>query len=128
MPSFGSMNKNELLDEADARNITVPDGSTNDEIIALLEANDGKSQDTYWQTRRATGGMSGGSFAKDFSGGDGGASQVQEHFDKAQAKGYFGTTTDPTPRENYGALYNDAPTPETDEELNLAARKAAGIR
>lgn len=45
-----------------------------------------------------------------------GASQVQAIFDEANAKGYFGTTPDETPNENYTlkGVTSGKPTPETD--------------
>ena len=56
--------------------------------------------------------------------GDSGEQQVDEAFEEANERGYFGTTTDPTPDENYTVegVANGAPTPETDEEANAEAR------
>jgi hypothetical protein len=51
--------------------------------------------------------------------GDAGQKEVQEAFDEANEKGYFGVTSDPTPDENYTFLGAAAgkPTPETDPDL-----------
>lgn len=52
---------------------------------------------------------------------DSGEDQVQQAFDEANEKGYFGTSPDKTPRENYTLQTPpDAPTPETE-----AAKKRA---
>lgn len=46
---------------------------------------------------------------------DSGEAQVQEKFDEANEQGYFGTSPDDTPRENYSLQTGpDAPTPETE--------------
>jgi hypothetical protein len=53
-----------------------------------------------------------------------GADQVQNAFDAAADKGFFGTSPDPTPRHHYtvpGQIAGKG-TPETDDEL---ARRAA---
>lgn len=56
---------------------------------------------------------------------DGGNADVQSKMDEATEQGYFGTTSDPTPNENYTFLEQakGAPTPETDSELAEEARK-----
>ena len=43
-----------------------------------------------------------------------GADQVQKEFDEANAQGYFGSTPDDTPNENYTlkGVTSDKPTPE----------------
>lgn len=57
--------------------------------------------------------------------GDSGEKQVQEAFDEANAKGYFGESPDKTPRENYTLQTPpDAPTPETEAAKQRA--KEAG--
>jgi hypothetical protein len=45
-----------------------------------------------------------------------GASEVQAKFDEANEKGYFGTTPDETPNENYtlAGVTSGKPTPETE--------------
>lgn len=50
---------------------------------------------------------------------DAGQKELQEKFDEAQEKGYFGVTPDPTPNENYTLQGQGAgkPTPETDDDL-----------
>lgn len=50
---------------------------------------------------------------------DGGASELQETFDRAQEQGFFGTEVDPTPNENYTlqGVTGGKPTPETDAKL-----------
>lgn len=132
MPSYGSMNKGELLDEADNRKLTVADNATNDEIIAALEADD-RERNGPSAADMVKGGapfinqQREGKFQKGQQGGDGGVAEVQEIMDEATDKGYFGYSPDPTPRENYGALNNDAPTPETDPDLKRKMRDAAGI-
>lgn len=61
-------------------------------------------------------------------GGDAGQAEMQERFDAAAEKGYFGHAPDPTPNENYSLETGpDAPTPETDAALEGEARKAAGL-
>lgn len=65
--------------------------------------------------------------------GDAGIGEVQERFDEAAEKGFFGNRVDPTPNENYsleGGIEDvrtgkTGPTPETDRELAQAARNAA---
>lgn len=58
---------------------------------------------------------------------DVGQDQVQQAFDEAAEKGYFGVTPDPTPNENYTlqGAGSGKPTPETDEGLadQLAANQ-----
>lgn len=45
-----------------------------------------------------------------------GAAEVQEKFDEANEKGYFGEVPDETPNENYTlkGVTSGAPTPETE--------------
>ena len=45
---------------------------------------------------------------------DAGQAEVQARFDEAADKGYFGSTPDPTPNENYTlkGVTSGAPTPE----------------
>lgn len=45
-----------------------------------------------------------------------GADEVQAKFDEANEKGYFGSSPDETPRENYTlqGVTSGKPTPETD--------------
>jgi hypothetical protein len=47
---------------------------------------------------------------------DAGQDEVQAKFDEAAAKGYFGTTPDATPNENYTlkGVTSGKPTPETE--------------
>jgi hypothetical protein len=56
-----------------------------------------------------------------------GQDEVQQAFDEAREKGYFGVTPDPTPNENYTikGVTKNAPTPETDDALadELAANQ-----
>jgi len=61
---------------------------------------------------------------------DVGQQQVQQQFDEADDKGYFGDVPDPTPNDNYtvSGVTSGAPTPETDDELRAVARKEAGFR
>lgn len=61
---------------------------------------------------------------------DDGAETLQEAFDEAEDKGYFGVKTDPTPNENYtvAGVTSGAPTPETDADAASAAAKRLGIR
>lgn len=49
---------------------------------------------------------------------------LQKATDEAEKQGFYGTSTDPTPRENYSVagVTSGKPTPETDEK---AAQKAA---
>lgn len=53
-------------------------------------------------------------------------SSVEKTINEEQEKGYRGTATDPTPRENYtvAGVTSGAPTPETDAKAAEAARKA----
>lgn len=57
---------------------------------------------------------------------DDGQAQIQQAFDEANDKGYFGEVPDPTPREHYtvSGVTRGAPTPETDESLAEEARRA----
>lgn len=50
------------------------------------------------------------------SGGDSGEAQVQAISDEASEKGYFGTTPDKTPNENYtlAGVVAGKPTPESE--------------
>jgi hypothetical protein len=53
-----------------------------------------------------------------------GQKEIQEAFDVANAQGFFGITTDPTPDENY-TLQGQAkglPTPETDRDQAAKVR------
>ncbi len=60
---------------------------------------------------------------------DAGQKELQEVFDEAAEKGYFGTTPDPTPNENYSLQTPlDAPVPETDAAAARAARELTGGR
>jgi len=47
---------------------------------------------------------------------DAGQAEVQAKFDEANEKGYFGTTPDDTPNENYTlkGVTSGKPTPETE--------------
>lgn len=47
---------------------------------------------------------------------DAGQAEVQANFDEATEKGYFGTTPDETPNENYtlAGVSSGKPTPETE--------------
>lgn len=47
---------------------------------------------------------------------DAGQAEVQAVVDEAEKKGYFGTSPDDTPRENYtvAGVTSGKPTPETD--------------
>lgn len=48
---------------------------------------------------------------------DAGQAELQEKFDEAAKKGYFGTVPDSTPNENYSMETGpDAPTPETERK------------
>jgi len=55
-----------------------------------------------------------------------GQNEMQETFDEANEKGYFGTEVDPTPNENYTVkgVASGAPTPETDADAKAKAAKA----
>ena len=59
---------------------------------------------------------------------DVGQKEVQDRFDEANEKGYFGVTPDPTPNENYTlqGQGKGLPTPETDD--GLADELAANTR
>jgi hypothetical protein len=52
-----------------------------------------------------------------------GQAQVQEAFDKAEEKGFHGTSPDPTPRDHYtvAGVLAGKPTPETDEQAKADA-------
>lgn len=56
---------------------------------------------------------------------DAGGDEVQEKFDEAAEKGYFGDNQDPTPREHYTlqGVGEGKSTPETDPEIRLAQPK-----
>lgn len=55
-----------------------------------------------------------------------GQDEVQANKDEEEDKGYFGTSPDPTPDENYSMLTPpDAPTPETDPKLAQDASASA---
>jgi hypothetical protein len=58
---------------------------------------------------------------------DAGGDEVQEKFDEANEKGYFGELQDDTPRENYTlqGVGEGKPTPESDPELRMAWEKNA---
>lgn len=60
---------------------------------------------------------------------DGGAAEVQDKFDEANDKGFFGNRVDPTPDENYtvAGVTKGKPTPETDDEAAAAAKAASGV-
>lgn len=53
---------------------------------------------------------------------DVGGDQVQEAFDKAEEKGFFGQVVDDTPRDNYtlSGAGSGAKTPETDMERRMS--------
>jgi hypothetical protein len=55
-------------------------------------------------------------------------SSVDKAVNEAAEQGYYGTATDPTPRENYSVagVTSGAPTPETDEKAAADAREAVG--
>ncbi len=59
---------------------------------------------------------------------DAGQAEVQQNFDEANEKGYFGEVPDPTPNENYTlqGVASGKPTPETDDKLRQKAREASG--
>ena len=59
--------------------------------------------------------------------GDKVAAEIQRATDQAQAQGFFGVETDPTPNANYtiAGVTSGAPTPETDPEAAAAARRAS---
>lgn len=54
--------------------------------------------------------------SSDETGTDAGQDEVQAKFDEASEKGYFGTTPDKTPNENYtlDGVTSGKPTPETE--------------
>lgn len=56
---------------------------------------------------------------------DAGEAAVQAAYDEAHAKGYFGTSTDPTPNENYtlAGVIEGKPTPETQFDAAVEALK-----
>jgi hypothetical protein len=58
--------------------------------------------------------------------GDIGEGEMQEKFDEAAEKGYFGEKVDPTPNEAYTVegVVAEQPTPETDPELAAEAANA----
>lgn len=58
---------------------------------------------------------------------DAGEAEVQDKFDEANAKGYFGTVPDPTPNSAYSVagVTSGAPTPETDADAFAAAEAEA---
>jgi hypothetical protein len=57
---------------------------------------------------------------------DAGQAEVQARFDEINEKGFVGQTVDPTPPENYSTQTpDDAPTPETDNDLFDEGREAA---
>lgn len=62
--------------------------------------------------------------------GDDVAKEVQRATDEAQAQGFYGVETDPTPNEHYtvAGVVEGKPTPETDDEAASEARKASGLR
>lgn len=54
-----------------------------------------------------------------------GQSQVQERMNEATEQGFIGAQVDPTPHENYSLQTpQDAPTPETDPDLQAQADAA----
>ncbi|GAB2718130.1 hypothetical protein [Streptomyces bullii] len=57
--------------------------------------------------------------------GDEVAEEIQKANDEAQAQGFFGVETDPTPNENYSVagVTSGAPTPETDPEYAREVRQ-----
>jgi len=60
---------------------------------------------------------------------DGGASQVQEMFDKEHEQGYVGRKTDPTPNENYsmeGGAPEPGDNPTTPSEEDVKADPTLG--
>ena len=61
---------------------------------------------------------------------DVGQDEVQHAFDQASAQGYWGESSDPTPDAHYtvAGVTAGKPTPETDEDARVAARKVAGFR
>lgn len=61
---------------------------------------------------------------------DAGQDEVQHAFDQANAQGYWGESSDPTPDDHYtvAGVTKGLPTPETDEDARVAARKVAGYR
>ena len=58
---------------------------------------------------------------------DAGAEEVQAAFDKAEEKGYFGHSPDPTPRAAYSVAgqLSAMPVPETDPKAAAAAAETA---
>lgn len=63
------------------------------------------------------------------AGEDVGQEEVQQRFDQEQEHGMRGVKMDPTPNENYtvDGVTSGAPTPETDDELRIEARKARTV-
>ncbi|MFE6785193.1 hypothetical protein ACFVFF_23340 [Streptomyces sp. NPDC057680] len=61
--------------------------------------------------------------------GDEVAAEVQRATDRAQAQGFYGVETDPTPNEHYtvSGVTEGLPTPETDKGAAAEARRAAGL-
>ncbi len=59
---------------------------------------------------------------------DSGAAEVQERSDEAAEQGFYGTSTDPTPRDHYtlSGVADGKPTPETDADARAAVRDASG--
>ncbi|AGL13872.1 hypothetical protein [Actinoplanes sp. N902-109] len=55
----------------------------------------------------------------------GSVQEVQARMDEITEQGYQGTSTDPTPNENYtvGGVTSGAPTPETDKDAARAVRE-----
>lgn len=56
---------------------------------------------------------------------DGAKGDIQERFDEANDKGYFGDKVDPTPNEHYSLESSNWETPETDPKLAAEAHLAA---
>ncbi|MGW4971805.1 hypothetical protein ACWEP3_17760 [Streptomyces albidoflavus] len=56
---------------------------------------------------------------------DGVAEAIQKEVDAADAQGYLGVATDPTPNENYtlAGVTAGLPTPETDPEYAAEVRR-----
>ncbi len=63
---------------------------------------------------------------------DVGQEEVQDTFDEANEQGFFGTSSDPTPNENYtvAGVVKGAPTPETDEgaKAEVLKHQAADLK
>jgi hypothetical protein len=62
-------------------------------------------------------------------GGDAGQTQVQSAMDQEQAQGFRGAKVDPTPDSHYTVegVTSGKPTPETDADAAVAAKKGAGL-